>query len=174
MEQEECITHGDCGGRQDSARAVSGKNRITVSSFKSEQTPVSASAEKVYSRLSNLDNLASLLARVPGESIPDDKREMFDNIKIDSDSITLPGGPVGEVCLAVTERREPTLIRLEGKGTPVPMAVMLHITPTGADSCETQAEIDIQIPMMLAPMVKGPLQKMVDQFAAVVRAIPFD
>lgn len=145
-----------------------------MASFKSASSPINASAEKVYEKFSNLDNLASLLKRVPDGTVPSEQQELLENIQIDSDSITMPGGPVGSLRLVIAERREPTLIRLEGEGTPVPLSVSMHIQPTGPDTCNAQAEIEIELPMMLAPMVKGPLQKMADQFDDVMKAISFD
>ena len=145
-----------------------------MASFKSASSPINASAEKVYEKFSNLDNLASLLKRVPDGTVPSEQQELLENIQIDSDSITRPGGPVGSLRLVIAERREPTLIRLEGEGTPVPLSVSMHIQPTGPDTCNAQAEIEIELPMMLAPMVKGPLQKMADQFGDVMKAISFD
>lgn len=145
-----------------------------MASFKSASSPINASAEKVYEKFSNLDNLASLLKRVPDGTVPSEQQELLENIQIDSDSITMPGGPVGSLRLVIAERRKPTLIRLEGEGTPVPLSVSMHIQPTGPDTCNAQAEIEIELPMMLAPMVKGPLQKMADQFGDVMKAISFD
>ena len=86
-----------------------------MASFKSASSPINASAEKVYEKFSNLDNLASLLKRVPDGTVPSEQQELLENIQIDSDSITMPGGPVGSLRLVIAERREPTLIRLEGK-----------------------------------------------------------
>ena len=72
-----------------------------MSTYKSEKVELSASAESVYAKLSNLENLRSLLANVPAESVPDDKREMFDSIQITSDSISVPAGPVGDLTFRV-------------------------------------------------------------------------
>ena len=145
-----------------------------MASFKSENTPINASAEKVFDKFSNLDNLASLLKRVPDGTVPAEQQELLEKLQIDSDSITIPGGPIGSLRLVMTDRIRPTLIRMKGEGTPVPLSVVMHIEPTGADSCLSQAEIDVELPMMLAPMVKGPLQKMADQFGQMIGAIDFE
>lgn len=138
-------------------------------------TPVTlnASAENVYSKLSNLENLRSLLEKVPADSIPADKRQMFDSISVTADSITVPGGPVGALTFKVAEKVEPKLIKLTAEGAPVPLTLAMHITPLSADSCEAYVEIDIAIPAMLKPMIGGTIQKMTDQFGQVLRSIPF-
>lgn len=127
----------------------------------------------MFARYSNLENLSTLLDKIPADKIPDDKRDMLDGIQVDSDSITLPAGPVGTIRLVMDERVEPTLIRLRGEGVPVALSLSLHITPLGADRCETRAEVSIEIPNMMLPMIKGTLQKMVDQIGAIIPAIPY-
>ena len=53
------------------------------------------------------------------------------------------------------------------------MSLSMNIIPVNDGACEFFVQIDIQIPMMLKPMVNGPLQSMVDQFANMIRQIPF-
>lgn len=131
-------------------------------------------AETVFGRLSNLEGLAGMLKNVPTDSIPADQLSLLEQVKVTPETITFPGGPVGDVTLRLVETVPPTLIRLEGEGTPVAMGLILHIMPLGEDTCETYVEIDIQIPAMLKPMVNGPLQKMADQFAMMLRQMPME
>ena len=141
--------------------------------YNSDSVRLSSPAETVYSKLSNLENLRSLLEKVPADQIPEDKRAMFDSISITPDSISVPGGPVGSLTFKVVEKGEPVLIKLNGEGSPVPLTLAMHITPEGADACTAKVEIDIAIPAMLKPMVGGHIQKMADQFGQVLKAIPF-
>lgn len=141
--------------------------------YNSDKVSLPYSAESVFAKLSNPGNLKNLLENVPEERIPDDKKDLLESIVITSDSITVPGGPVGNLTFRVTEKKEPTLVKLEAENSPVPLALSLHIDPVGADKCEASVKIDIALPAMLKPMVSGPLQKMVDQFGDVLKAIPF-
>ena len=79
---------------------------------------------------------------------------------------------MGALTFRVSEKVEPSLIRLTGEGSPVPLTLSMHIIPDGP-TCKAKAEIDIAIPAMLKPMVGGHIQKMADQFSQVLRAIPF-
>ena len=143
-----------------------------MSTYKSEKIKLAYSAKTVYDRLSNLESLKDILVNVPAEHIPADKREMLDKIKVSSDTISFPGGPVGDITLKVVEKVEPSLIRLEGVGTPVPMNLSLHVVSLTPDSCEAYVEIDVKIPALLKPMVSGPLQQMADQFGQMLRQLP--
>lgn len=145
-----------------------------MAKYKSEEVPLKASAQNVFQRLSNLGSLKSMLADLPADQIPADKREMLENIKLSDDCIELPGGPVGSIRLRVVEKKAPVCIRLKGEGTPVPLGLQLNIIPIDDASCRALAEVDIDIPAMLRPMIAGPMQKMTEQFAQVLRSIPFE
>lgn len=144
-----------------------------MAKYKSEEVLLQAPAETVFAKLSNLENLRSLLDKVPADKIPEDKRAMFESITITPDSITVPGGPVGALTFRVSEKIEPTLIALSGEGSPVPLGLSMHISPESESSCKAMVDIDIEIPAIMKPMVSGPLQKMADQFGEVLKAIPF-
>ena len=145
-----------------------------MTTIKSEKTLIQAPAERVYERLSNLENLKPLLERVPREQVPEDKREIFDKLSVTADSITIPGGPVGELTLRVTDRMPYSLIRLTGENTPVPLSLSMEIEEKGPQQCEAVVVAALDIPIMLKPMVSGPLRKIVDQFAQVLGAINFN
>lgn len=144
-----------------------------MATYKSNETLIKGSAETVFDTLSNPENLRGLLDSIPTESIPEDKREMLGQIEVTSDSISFPAGPVGKLTLRVSRLERPELIVLDGAGAPVKLALSLHLHPMKDDSCMGRVEIDIDIPMMLKPMVSGPLQQLVDQFATALGSISF-
>lgn len=144
-----------------------------MTTIKSEKTIVHAPAEKVFDKLSNLDNLKPLLDKLPKEQIPEDKRAMFEQMNITADSITIPAGPAN-ITLRITDRLPYSLIQLSGEGSPVPLGMQLEIEKKGENECEVQVIVNIEIPAMLKPMVAGPLKKVADQFAQVLGALPFN
>lgn len=144
-----------------------------MATYQSDNIEVNASAEQVYSRLSNLEGLGDLLKKAPADQIPDDQRQMLENIKITADSITFPAGGVGEIKLSIKEKIEPSRIVLVGVDTPVPMTLTFDITPLTSETCHVKAAFDLQIPAMLKMMFNGPMQKMVNQFAQMAKQLPF-
>lgn len=144
-----------------------------MSTYKSGETIINAPAQAVYARLSNLENLKNFLQNVPEDKIPEDKRQMLEQIVVTPTSISLPGGPVGSVTLELTKCVEPSLIELSGVGTPVAMKLMVNIAEETAETSSARVALDIDIPMMLKPMVGGTLQKMVDQFGSMLSVMPF-
>lgn len=144
-----------------------------MTTVKSEKRAINASARRVYEKLSDLDNLKALLDRVPVDNIPEDKRAMMENLKITSDSISIPAGPVGEIKLRIADKMPYSLISLQGEGAPVPLNMQLEIESTGEETSEVQITVNLDIPVMLKPMVSGPLKKIADQFVNVMASIPF-
>lgn len=143
-----------------------------MANFKSETVTLGSPAESVYNKLSNLGSLRELLANMPADKVPEDKRQMLENIEITDDTITIPGGPAGAITLKMAQKTPFSLIRMEGEGTPVPLSLMMHLNSMSGSACEASVEIDIKVPMLVVPMIKGPLQQIVDQFAQVLRSIP--
>ena len=144
-----------------------------MSLYSSDKITLNAPATAVYDKLSNLENLQGMLDKVPADKIPEDKRQMFENIKITSDTIEVPGGPMGNLRFRVVERKAPSLIKLQGEGIPIEMALALHIEPINDASSSAKVDIDINLPAMLRPMIGGQIQKIANQFGDVLGAIPF-
>ena len=144
-----------------------------ASEFKSAPVSIEAPVERVYSRFSNLENLRSLIENLPADSLPADKREQLEKLLITADIITVQGGPTGAVTMRVVERVEPSLIALQPENIPMKLSLQLRLSSDGPECTSAVAAIEADIPMMLRPMVKGPLQQIVDQFASMLGAIPF-
>lgn len=141
--------------------------------YSSDKITLQSSAASVYEKLSNLENLKGMLDKVPADRVPEDKRQMFENIKITNDTIEVPGGPMGSLVFRVTERVAPSLIKLRGEGIPIEMALVLHISPVSDTTSSAKVDIDINLPAMLKPMIGGQIQKIANQFGEVLGAIPF-
>lgn len=141
--------------------------------YKSKPVDLAAPINTVYSRFSNPENLRSLIENAPADRIPADKLEQLKQLEVTEDSITVNGGPTGAITMRVSERVEPTLIALRPDGVPIDLQLELRLTELTPDSTQATAAIVADIPMMMRPMLKGPLQKVVDQFATMLAAIPF-
>lgn len=144
-----------------------------MATFRNNPVVIAYPAENVYAKVSNPENLRGLLSTLPVDQIPEDKRAMLENIKVTSDSIEVPGGPVGSLTFKITEKIEPTLVKFAGVGAPVAMSLAVRITPEGSDACTAEVEIDLALPKMLLPMVSGPIQQMADQFGMLLKALPY-
>lgn len=145
-----------------------------MASYKSEEVTILAPVRKVYATLSNTDNLHRLLENIPEDKIPEQHRDVLKQIVVDGDRITIAGGPTGSIVLEVSRRQEPDLIELTGVGLPISIKMTVSLFADTEESCKAGVQIDADIPMMLRPMVAGPLQKAADQFARLLAGIPYN
>lgn len=63
-----------------------------MATYKSQDTDLLAPADAVFSRLDNLEGLGEMIKNVPEEQIPADQRQMLEQVKVTSDTISFPGG----------------------------------------------------------------------------------
>ena len=141
--------------------------------YKSKDVELAAPIERVYARFSNPENLKELIDNAPADRIPADKLEQLRSLEVTRDSITVSGGPTGAVTLKVCERVEPTLVAFRPEGIPMDLQMLLMFEPATENTTIARAVITADIPLMLRPMVRGPLQQVVDQFATMMGAMPF-
>ena len=145
-----------------------------MSEYKSDVKVVAAGAATVFDKLSNLENLRAFLDKIPEDKIPADKLEAIKQMELTEDSITVPGGPTGSITLNITERMPDSLIVLKPGAIPLDLKLELRIGDVSADESTIQVVIVADIPMMLKPMVKGPFNQLVTQFADMLASIPYD
>ena len=133
-----------------------------------------SSADNVFDKLYDMNRLGDLVKQAPADQIPAEQMQMLEQIRTTDDSISFPGGPMGDITLKRVEAERPYMIKLDGIGTPVAMSLTLRITPETDQTCQAQVEFDLAIPAMLKPMVSGAMNKMTSQFADMLRNIPFN
>lgn len=115
-------------------------------------------AAEVAAKFDDLTVLQDLMDR-----LPEDQRAKIGDISFTKDDVNIPVPQMGPVTLRVTERR-PDLITFDAVGVPVPLNLYVHINPLGENETEVSAEIEVDIPAFLKPMIGGTMQRAVDQF----------
>jgi hypothetical protein len=145
-----------------------------MAEYKSESHQINAAAASIYHKLSNLENLRTLLESVPDDKIPEDKRAQLKSLQITEDSISMAGGPTGSITLKIAKKVEPQLIVLKAADLPLDLCLEIRIKEAGDNLSELHTAIVADIPMMLRAMVKGPFNQIVTQFADMLSAIPYE
>lgn len=144
-----------------------------MSEYKSDIKDITAPAQAVYEKLSNLEHLREFLDKVPEDKIPEDKREQLRQMKLTADSISVPGGPTGEVKLTIVKRQPNSLVTLKAADVPIDLNLEIRIGNRSETESTVQVAIVADLPMMLRGMVKGPFNQIVTQFADMLASIPY-
>ncbi len=130
-----------------------------MATYSSKPVVVDGPAQQLFDRISNL---AVFQQRM--ESLPPEIRAKAGDVKFTDNSIIINGGPVGEMRLDVTRREALTLLEFEGANTPVPMSLSIRLEPESDARTRICASMEVDIPLMLKPLVGGKMQEAADRF----------
>ena len=140
-----------------------------MTSFESKITRIPASVEKVFAKLSNLNNLEAVRNMIPA-----DKAAQIKDMRFDADSCTINVDPVGEMTFRIIERELPKTIKFTAEKSPLPLFLWIQLLPVDEQTTKTRITVKAEINAFLKPMVSKPLQQAVDRMADVLAVIPYD
>lgn len=129
-----------------------------MAKYTSKPVVIERSNTELASKFSNFlilqDNLNSLDA---------EERAKVGNVTFTEDTIEIQTPQIGAIVLRAVERT-PEHIVLEAENAPVAMKLLVGFKPLSENSTEVSGAIDVDIPVMLRPLLGSTLQKAADQF----------
>lgn len=147
---------------------------------------ISFSQQCVYSKLSDLNNLAVVRERLSdvegrakmqervGESELEELSERLKDMTFDADSVTCNVPPVGKVALRIVERDEPKCIKFESVNSPVPAVLWIQLLPVTDTTCKMRLTLGARLNMFLKGMLDQPLREGIEKLADVLASIPYE
>ena len=138
--------------------------------FESSVKQVPYSQERVYHKLSDLNNLGSVRERL--EQFKDKFEGKLEDMTFDQDSLTIKVQGIS-LTLRIIEREEPKCIKFEGDKSPVPMNLWIQILPVGEEQAKMRVTIRAEVNMFMKAMVSKPLQEGVEKLADMLAMIPY-
>lgn len=131
-----------------------------MATYSSKPAVINRPIQEIFDRFSDLSNLQDQLKELPEEQLA-----RIGDVKFDTDSIAINTPQVGEIKFQVIERVAPGKIVFGSPSSPIPLKMTLTLTPVTDDSTEAVTAIDVEIPMMLRPLIGGKMQEAADQFS---------
>ncbi len=131
-----------------------------MAKYSSKPAVVNQPAAVLSEKFSDFRTLGAALDTLDAE-----QRAAVGDVEFDTDTIKITTPQVGAIVLRAVERT-PSLIRLQAESSPVPMTLQIDFKQIDAGSTEVIGSLDVDIPMMLRPLVGPALQKAADQFGA--------
>lgn len=122
-----------------------------MTTFESEVKVIPFSQERVYDKLSNLNNLEAIKDRLPQDKVKD--------ISFDADTLSFSVPAIGQLTLKIIEREPSKCIKLETTNSPLPFNMWIQLVPTTTEECK----LKVTIGMELNPFMKGMIQKPLNQ-----------
>lgn len=131
-----------------------------MSTYSSKPAVINRPAAEIFDRFSDLTRLQDQLNNLPPEQLA-----RIGDVKFSADSIAISTPQVGEIKFQVIERVAPTKIVFGSPSSPISLSMTLALKPLDQDSTEVVTSIDVDIPVMLRPLIGGKLQEAADQFS---------
>ncbi len=141
-----------------------------MAQYESSIKHIPYSQERVYNKLSDLNNLNSVRDRL--DLIKDKLDGKLEDMSFDSDSLTLKVQGFN-LTLRIIEREPLKCIKFEGDKTPIPLNLWIQILPEGTDNAKMKVTIRAEVNMFMKAMVAKPLQEGVEKLADMLSMIPY-
>jgi len=141
-----------------------------MAQYESSIKHIPYSQERVYNKLSDLNNLNSVRDRL--DLIKDKLDGKLEDMTFDSDSLTLKVQGFN-LTLRIIEREPLKCIKFEGDKTPIPLNLWIQILPEGMNNAKMKVTIRAEVNMFMKAMVAKPLQEGVEKLADMLSMIPY-
>ena len=156
-----------------------------MTKYESQIYTVNATQQHAYERMANLKNFEALrqimeqpefverlMANVPaehaGKATPEkieEVRRQFENVVFSEDAVSFDS-KLGLITLAITEREEPKLVKLQGVGTPIDVTLWVQLLPLGAYQSKMKVTIGADVNFFIRKMVEKYLKQAPDGIAS--------
>ncbi len=138
--------------------------------FESNVKHVPYSQERVYNKLSDLNNLEGVRERL--DMVKDKLDGKLEDMSFDRDSITLKVQGIS-LTLRIIEREPLKCIKFEGDKSPIPLNLWIQILPVTQEEAKMKVTIRAEVNMFMKAMVSKPLQEGVEKLADMLAVLPY-
>lgn len=130
----------------------------------------------VYAFLSNFSKIGAMIEtarQMGGQQMPE-IADKIENVRTTEDTCSFVVKGLGEMGIKIVEREEPKTIRMEGDGR-IPFDFMLWIQLLDNGPYDTRLRITFEadLNMMMKMLLKGKLEKGINQLAEGLAKIPY-
>lgn len=129
-----------------------------MSQYKGKTVRVEASAQQISDKFADLSKMSQYIDR-----LPEDQLSKIGDLRFEPQAIIIKNPTVGEMAFKIVERT-PQKIVFAADGL-LPLSLSTDLKPVGNEQVtDITTTLDIEIPMMLRPMIGGKLQQVADMF----------
>ena len=162
-----------------------------MNKYESSVKTVYAPVERVYARLSDLNNIQPLKEKVDdprfeeliNSQVPADKRptpEQFQklrnnirNLELTQDTLSGHIGPLGDITLRIVERAEPKLVKMELEGAPIQVTLWIQMLPNDENTSRLKVTIGAELNFFIRKMIESKLENAPEGLAQVLSQLPY-
>lgn len=134
-----------------------------MTTFESDVKVIPYSQERVYNKLSDLNNLEAIKERLPEDKVND--------VSFDTDTLSFSVPAIGQLTLKVVEREPSTCIKFETTNSPLPFNLWVQLVAVSEEACKLKVTVRMELNPFMKAMIQKPLEeglaKMADMLAMI-------
>ena len=159
-----------------------------MTEYKSEVKKIFAPIERVYERLSDLNNLAVIqqgldnpeamerIKQQAGDKVSPEQLEQvvekLRSLRFDTDSVS-GETPIGTATLRIIEREPDKTIKFAAEGIPMAANMWIQLLPNGESECAMRLTLKADLNFFIRQMVGKKLEQGVDGLAQMLASLPY-
>ena len=159
-----------------------------MTEYKSEVKKIFAPIERVYERLSDLNNLAVIqqgldnpeamerIKQQAGDKVSPEQMEQvvekLRSLQFDRDSVS-GNTPIGTATLRIIEREPEKTIKFAAEGMPVAANMWIQLLPQSDNECAMRLTVKADLNFFIRQMVGKKLEQGVDGLAQMLASLPY-
>lgn len=136
-----------------------------MTDFVSEIQKIPYSAERVFAKLSDLNNLEKVQSLLPEGKVKD--------FAFDADSCSFQVETFGKIAIRVVEREPNKNIKLESEKSPVPFTFWIQLQEAATDDTRLKLTFRADIPFLFKAMISKPLEEGIKKLAETLAKLPY-
>ena len=137
-----------------------------MTEFVSEIKTIPYFQEKVYTILSDMNNLEKIKDKIPQDKISD--------FSFDKDSCSFSINPIGNVRISIIDREPSKTIKLTTDQSPIEINMWIQLIESQESETKMKLTVKANLNPFMKPMLSKPLQEGVDKIATMLATIPYD
>ena len=135
-----------------------------MTEYTSDIQQIPFSAERVYSKLSDLNNLESVKSLLEGK---------VRDFTFDADSCQFRVDPIGTVGVRIMEREPFKSIKLESVKSPIEFLGWIQLQEVAPEDTRLKLTFRANIPIFLKAMISGKLEEGIKSIAQMLAKLPY-
>ncbi len=154
-----------------------------MAKYESNIKQINAPVERVYERLSNLENFRPVLENMQNNEMVKEKireagqdpaqLEKLKDVVLTADSVSFPVPMMGEMSLRIIEREENKTIKFQTEQSPIDANFWIQVLPVTNLTSKLRLTLKADLNPMVKMMIGSKLKDGIDKFADMLSMIPY-
>ena len=136
-----------------------------METYESNIVHIAAPAERIYTKLADLENFRPMLDQIPADKVQD--------VELTSDSLHMTVDPVGKVGMKMVDKEPFKTIKLGADGAPIEFFFWIQLVEKAENDTKMKLTLKADIPFMLKMMVASKIKEGINKVAEALAKIPY-